>query len=58
MKPNRLPLRFALVMLALTVALPGLALRPTVALGQQIPSPESFFGFEMSLVRSRTVRHF
>ncbi len=51
MKPNRLPLRLALVMLALSVALPGLALRPTVALGQQIPSPESFFGFEMGADR-------
>ena len=34
MKPNRLPQRLALVLLALTFALPGLALRPTVALGQ------------------------
>ncbi|MCH8963206.1 MAG: hypothetical protein IH820_18300 [Bacteroidetes bacterium] len=51
MNPNRLPLRLALVMLALSVALPGLALRPSVALGQQIPSPESFFGFEMGADR-------
>ncbi len=45
MKSNRIPIRLALALLALTVGLPGLTL------AQQIPSPEQFFGFQMGTDR-------
>ena len=45
MKPSRVSSRFVLLLLALTVALPALVL------GQQIPSPETFFGFQMGADR-------
>jgi hypothetical protein len=43
MKPNRLATRLVHVLLSLALGLIG----PLAALGQPIPSPESFFGFEM-----------
>ena len=45
MKPHRLPTRLALVLLVTTVVLPG------AVFGQQIPSPEQFFGFQMGADR-------
>ena len=45
MKSNRLPIRLALALLALTVGLPGLTL------AQQIQSPEQFFGHQMGADR-------
>jgi hypothetical protein len=47
MKPHRLPARFVIILLTLTTGLPGFALGPRAAVGQEIPSPESFFGFQM-----------
>ena len=47
MKPNRLPIRPVLALLALTLALT----RPGVTQAQQIPSPEDFFGFQMGADR-------
>jgi hypothetical protein len=48
MRSNRLPIRLALLLFALTV---GFAFRTSVALGQQIPTPEEFFGFQMGADR-------
>ncbi len=44
---TRLPIRLAIALVALTIGLPGLGLRSGLAHGQQIPSPEEFFGFQM-----------
>ncbi|MCH7684578.1 MAG: peptidase M14 family protein, partial [Gemmatimonadetes bacterium] len=48
---TRLPIRLALVLVALTIGLPSLGLRSGLAHGQQIPSPEEFFGFQMGADR-------
>ncbi len=51
MKPKHFPIRLVLLSLVLTIGVSGLVFRPAQALGQQIPSPESFFGFEMGADR-------
>ncbi len=49
MNPKRLCVRLTLLLLASVIA--GSALVPTHATGQQIPSPVTFFGFEMGADR-------
>ena len=51
MKPKHFPIRVVLLSLVLTIGLSGFVIWPAQALGQQIPSPESFFGFEMGTDR-------
>ncbi len=51
MKTKRLPFRLTLVLLALVIAGSQSALQPVRATGQQIPTPESFFGFQMGADR-------
>ena len=51
MKPKHFSIRVALLSLVLTIGLSGFVFWPAQALGQQIPSPESFFGFEMGTDR-------
>ena len=48
MPSNRFSLRFLIVLIAVTAVL---GLRPEAVLGQQIPSPEEFFGFQMGADR-------
>ena len=43
--------RFVLILLVLTLGLSGMAVQPPEAQGQEIPSPESFFGFQMGADR-------
>ena len=51
MKPNRFPIRLILLSLILSIGLSQIIFCPSKAAGQQIPSPESFFGFEMGADR-------
>ncbi len=48
MPSNRFSLRFLIVLIAVTAVL---GLRPEAVLGQRIPSPEEFFGFQMGADR-------
>ena len=51
MNPKHLCVRLKLLLLALVLAGSGSAFVPVQATGQQIPTPESFFGFEMGADR-------
>ena len=51
MKSKHCPIRFTLLILALFIGLSAFIFTPKHAVAQQIPSPESFFGFEMGADR-------